>query len=29
LPSPLDGDVLAAIDEIAPPGTTINPADAV
>jgi aryl-alcohol dehydrogenase-like predicted oxidoreductase len=28
LPSPLDGDVLAAIDDIVPPGTTINPADA-
>jgi aryl-alcohol dehydrogenase-like predicted oxidoreductase len=27
-PSPLDGDVLAAIDEIVPPGTNVNPADA-
>ena len=28
LPVPLDADVLAAIDEIVPAGTTVNPADA-
>ena len=28
-PAPLGRDVLAAIDEIVPPGTNVNPADAV
>ena len=29
MPVPLEPDVLAAIDEIVPPGTNVNPADAL